>query len=231
MREVRARYGSQTGYLSNVSRAALSIPLSDDAVRLASRLVASLADTQRLLLFTSASDAADVPAVAMQSALALARLVQQPILLVDGALDNAALHDSLATAQSPGLTEILAGTHSLETAAVRLAGATDLWFLPRGKEADYTLLLGSETARAQFQLMRQRFRFVVMNASSLLHSAPTSVLTTHADGVIAVVVAGRDHKTEVVELKRMLDGLKIRLIGAVLAMSDPDARGIQGTPQ
>lgn len=207
-----------------MSRGSLgTITLSDDAVRLASRLSASLAETQRIILFTGTADTRDVSAIALQSALAFARLVQQPILLVDGVTESPSLHDAVNAPLSPGLTEILDGKAQLDATAVRIDDV-GLWFVPRGKDADYTYLLGSETCRAVLQQMRRKYRLTIVNGSSLLQSATMSVLTAQIDGVVAVVAAGRDHKADVVELKRIVDGLKVNLIGAILATGDSGSR-------
>lgn len=193
--------------------------LSDDAVRLASRLAASLAPDQRVVLFTGTGAAQGVSTVTAQVALAFAKLVQERILLLDANIDGPTLHTTFAVPVAPGLAEVLERRVTLD-AAVSRKDVDNLWFLPRGGEADYIHLFGSEACKELLQSLRQKFRLTLIDASPILLSAPTSILASQSDGVVAVVAAGRDHKADVVELKRILDGLKVRLIGAVLTTAE-----------
>ena len=189
--------------------------LSDDAVRLAGRLTAALAEDQRVVLFTGSTATRGVSTVASHVALAFAKLVQQPILLIDAKAEGPTLHTTFNVPLAPGLTEVLERRVGLDAAVSRL-DANNLWFLPRGGDADYTHLLGSEACKELLQSMRQKYRLTLIDGSPILLSAPTSILASQSDGVVAVVAAGSDHKADVVELKRILDGLKVNLIGAVL---------------
>jgi Mrp family chromosome partitioning ATPase len=179
-------------------------------------LAASLTGNQRIVVFTGTAPAQGVSTVAAEVAVAFAKMSQERILLLDANIDAPMLHGRFGVLPTPGLVEVLEGKADFQKAMSRRDGE-NLWFLPLGRsDADFIPLFGSESCKKLLQLMREQFRLIVIDAAPLLLSAPTSLLASQADGVVAVVASGRSHRADVIELKRVLDGLKVSLVGAVL---------------
>ena len=198
-------------------------PHSDDAVRLAGRLAASLTADQRVVLFTGTAAAQGVSTVAAEVAVAFARLSRERILLVDANSDAPSVHQRFHLPLAPGLVEVLEGKIELQTAVSKGVG-DELWVLPLGRtDANFIELFGSESCTTLLDLARQQYRLIVIDAPPLALSAPTSLLAAQADGVVAVVASGRSHRTDVIELQRVLDGLKVPFLGAVLASLESPA--------
>ncbi|HEY6506699.1 MAG TPA: cellulose synthase operon protein YhjQ/BcsQ [Vicinamibacterales bacterium] len=195
---------------------------SDDAVRLAGRLAASLTSDQRVVLFTGTTTGQGGSSVATEVAFAFALLTHEPVILVDAYVDAPRLHDRFGVALAPGFTDVLAGQADVGKAVTSVGEGVSL--LPLGgSTADSVGLFGSEEASALLRRFREQYRLVVVDAPPLLQSAPTSVLASRADGVVAVVAEGLSHRGDVVELKRVLDGLKVALVGAVLTIGETEA--------
>lgn len=198
------------------------VSVSDDAVRLAGRLAASLTAEQRVIFFTETAAGHDVSAVAAEVALAFARMSREQVLLVDAHVDDPILYERFGVKSTPGLTDILRGAVELEPAIAKVGEGVML--LPLGSSSDdYVGLFASESFAVLLARLRKQYRLIVVDSSPLLLSAPASVLASRADGVVAVVGEGRSHKGDVAELKRVIDGLKIALVGAVLTLADTDS--------
>ena len=211
------RFGSQTGSSSKVTASSSDrLSFSDDAVRLAGRLAASLTADQRIVVFTGTAPAQGVSTVAAEVAIAFAKRSQERILLLDANIDAPTLHGRFGVPSTPGLAEVLESKVDFQKALSRGDGE-NFWLLPLGRsDANFIQLFGSESCKKLLQLVREQYRLIVIDAPPLLLSAPTSLLTSQVDGVVAVVASGRSHRADVIELKRVLDGLKVSLVGAVL---------------
>jgi Mrp family chromosome partitioning ATPase len=206
------------------------LPPSDDAVHLAGRLTASLNGNQRIVVFTGTAPAQGVSVVAAEVAIAFANISQERILLLDTNVDSPMLQRRFGVSPTPGLVEVLEGTIDLQRAESKGDG-DNLRLLPLGRsDADVIQLLGSESCKKLLQLLRQQYRLVVIDAPPLLQSAQTSLLASQSDGVVAVVASGRSHRANVIELKRVLDGLKVSLVGAVLTSAESEGPGAGGVP-
>lgn len=203
------------------------VPLTDDAVRLAGQLAAALTPDQRVVVFTGTAPEAGVTTVVAQLALAFARMSQEAILVLEADAPGAARYLGFQAAPAtPGLTEVLEGSADLDTALCR-GEVANLWLLSRGRgDVDVIQLLGSEACQKLLAELRLRFRLIVIDSSPILRSAPTSLLASRADGVVVVVAAGRGQRGDLIEIKRVLEGLKVSLLGAVLTSVDERAGSV-----
>lgn len=193
-------------------------PVSEDAVRIAARLRAS-AGTDRVIVFTAAGRREGVSAVACEVASALAQIEVSPVLIVDANLDSPACHRRFDTPREPGLAELLQKTSTFDQ-AVHLTRIDGLSLLPAGSDIpDIVRFLTSAAFSGLIEEARGRFAYVLIDTPPLMDSAETSVMAAESDGVVLVVRAGAHSRTEIGNMRRELQGLQARLLGAVLSGS------------
>ena len=168
---------------------------------------------RRVILVTSPGDGDGKTVTAANLALTMAQEFQRQVLLVDGDLRNARLHECLGIPREPGLADILAGDVSLDDALVSLSEYRVLALpagKPHGRPAE---LLGSEPMRRLLEGLARRFDRVVVD-STAAHFADAGVLEPMVDGVLLVVRAGRTARPSIARALGLVP--RTKLLGMVL---------------
>jgi Mrp family chromosome partitioning ATPase len=80
----------------------------------------------------------------------------------------------------------------------------------------YALFL-SDQFRELLNQVKQQYRFVLIDTPPLLEFPDSAVLASLTDGVVLLVSAGKRGKSDIIEVKRVLDAVKARLFGYVLS--------------
>lgn len=195
--------------------------LTEDAIRLVATLHAACDDDMRIVMFTAVTQQTNVTAVTAQVGVAMALMDHEPILLVDNNFNAPALHKCFQTQQSPGLQEVIEGKAGLDEALFR-TGISELSLLAAGEcHTGIVGLLHSEEYANVLGELRRRFRLTIVNTSPILRTPEAAVLASRVDGVVVLAAAGRVHRADLIETKRMLDGLKTDTLGVVLTRGDP----------
>jgi len=203
----------------------LSIP--GDALRLAARLAAS-SDGEANVICCSGLAQHETRTVARQTAVALALMGRGSVLFVDArervdqpkASRIGPLTEVFSDSAKVGFSEVLAGAATLEDAVIPTVVSGLLYLPPGGEISDYLALMLSERFDALGQSFRSGYRNIVIEAPPLLRSPYTPLIATKSDGVVLVVSAGQWRKPDVSQAKRVLDGLNVPLIGAVLYQAE-----------
>ena len=191
--------------------------VSDAAIRLAAKLRASFSPGHKVIVFTSAVSGEGVTETAGQVAHALTQMEQGPILLLDANLRFPSLHSKFKIHQIPGLSDLISKQAKLEE-TVFPTDVAGLSLLPAGVAAEDSLaLLSSAEWPSLLQVLRERFQFVIVDSASVLQFADIALIAPRADGVVIVMAAGERSRQELLQTKRMLDGLKANLLGVVLS--------------
>ena len=192
------------------------LPVSQDAIRLAARLRASSTESEKIILFTGAMAREGVSTLATQVALALAQIDRGAVLLLDTNLRTPSLHTTFQVQQIPGLVDLIEHKATLED-AIHPTDLPTLSLLPVGNaHGDPLRLFPTVECATLMQTLREWFRFIIVDASPLLQYVDTTLLVPYTDGVIVAIAAGERRQAEVLEVKRVLDGLKASVIGVVL---------------
>jgi Mrp family chromosome partitioning ATPase len=198
--------------------------VTEDALRLAARLKVLLQDQDKdqVVLMISVGAHAGTSQVVAQTALAMALMGRGKVLLVDAhprtrvVADDPPQHTAFETDAVPGLSELMKGTALLDD-VIRPTGVPALEILPIGAAGpEFPGLLLTEECTQHMQALRERYRFVFVDAPSLAEQPATALLAPRADGVVLVVRAGQANKSDVVAMQRMMDGLNVRVYGTVL---------------
>jgi Mrp family chromosome partitioning ATPase len=123
----------------------------------------------------------------------------------------------------PGLSELFLKKTDIES-AVRVSEIPSLFVLPAGSPLAAPLSLLASTGYADvMQALRRLFRFIVLDGPPVLGFADTALIAPRAGGVVLVVAAGERRRSEVREIKRILDGVAVKLLGIVLSDTRKDA--------
>lgn len=172
------------------------------------------------LVVTSPVGSEGKTTTAVNMALALSRLVDGEVLLVDADMGRPAAHRLLRVPRRPGLADLLANPQDDPEAYIdRHHGLALLQagHLPPEERA----ALSSPHGQRIFQRLRQRFRYVVVDAPPILAVAEGLVLQRLVDSSLLVVRAKKTPRDVVRQAMRSLD--RSRLAGVILNDAEPAA--------
>lgn len=193
------------------------VPLSEDAIHIAARLRAKVAAGDRIISVCGLGGEEGTTLLAAQLGVALSLLGEGRVLLIDANLRGAALHGVFGLPRQPGLLDVLETTVDIET-AIQATALPNLAVLPAGeKESGISSVVVLHDAYVNLLArLREDYRFILIDTPPLKYpDAP--VIVTRTDGAVLVVAAPLRRKTEVLETKRTLDGLRVKLFGYALS--------------
>ena len=138
------------------------------------------------------------------------------VLLIEADLRRPKVAEYLGVDGSTGLTDVLIGKASLESALVSWQrGLLD--FLPAGTiPPNPSELLGSGQMADLLKDLATRYDIIVLDAPPLLPVTDAAVLATVADGAILVARHGSTRKEQVRQAAEALHQVNARLLGTVL---------------
>jgi|GEM_PF-2703948 len=190
--------------------------LAQDAVRLAAQFRRTLDADDRLIMFTSPTGSADVITIMSQLALATALMGQGPTLLIDANLRDPQLHDRFHLPQGPGLAELIDDV-AAEDQCVRSSGLDGLSILPAGQaDGDLLARLLSKRCAELLEHFRSAYQLTLIASSAALDFPEAALLGARTDGVVVIVRAHQQRRTQVTETTRILRGLNAKMYGSIL---------------
>jgi capsular exopolysaccharide synthesis family protein len=168
----------------------------------------------RSIIVTSAAAGDGKTVTAFNLALAMAQEYHRRVLLIDADLRHPSVHKLTGLPERPGLSDVLAGTATLDEVMVSLSEYR-LTVIPAGSPVDRPIeLLGSAEMRRVVDLLRPQFDRIVFDTPPAAPLADVGVLAPLADGVLLVVRAGRTQRPAI---DRALEDIEpSRLLGLVL---------------
>ena len=132
------------------------------------------------------SDGKTVSAINLSAALALQENVE--VLLVDADFSRSSVAKLLGLRAVPGLGDVLHGSATLSDALVRVDQLPNLYVIPAGKATiNPAELLASGRWMALCELLRNHFRYTVLDAPPVGAIADYELLQLSADGVVLIV--------------------------------------------
>jgi len=172
-------------------------------------------DRQRTLLITSPRVDDGKTTVACNIALACA-FDGMRVLLIDGSIRRPGLHHAFDQIGETGLSNILIGDASLESAVVNTDVAT-LDVLGAGPVSPSPVeLLGSEGFRRLLAEAAQRYDKILLDTAPVLLTADALVTAPVVDGVVLVVRAAANSKGAVQRACSLLTDVNAHMLGIVL---------------
>ncbi len=145
-------------------------------------------DAPRMLVVCSSGSGDGKTLSAVNTAGALAMKGETTVLLMDADLRNPSLARTLGLPEDPGLADVLHGDCRLEDAIVRTAQFPNLYVLPAGKaRRNPAELLDSAAWHELCALVKNSFRFVLVDTPPIAAVTDYDLAQAEADGVIFVV--------------------------------------------
>lgn len=201
------------------SRHIAALPVSTAAVE-AYRLVrsgisfAELDAPVRRILVTSPceGDGKTVTSVNLATAMALDG---KRVILIDADLRRPSIHRMLELPHTPGISDVLAGTHPIEN-ALRESGTPNLRILCAGTAIpDPVGVLGSEAFGTLLEQLSRDADVLVFDSPPCLYVADSAVLSGRTDGVVLVIRIGRTRLAEISAAEAFLSRARARILGLV----------------
>jgi Mrp family chromosome partitioning ATPase len=168
-----------------------------------------------VLLFTASRPRVGATTALLNVAITAAR-GGAGVVVVDANLRRAAIADRLGLDPAPGLTDVLAGEHSLAE-ALRPTEQGNLFALTAG--APTPTLASSEELRVLLDQLREKHELVLLDAPHWDGRAGVAALAAACDAVLLVVPASEADSSQANDLVRALPEHGIRLAGCVLTPS------------
>ena len=143
------------------------------------------------------------------------------VILVDADLRKPRLHRFFQIDSRPGLTGMLSGEASAQTALIRLADG-NLAVLPCGEvPGNPAEVLGSDRMGNLVRELRGAADVVLIDSPPVLVAADATILASFADAVLLVADSERTSRGSVGHARVQLDQVNARMLGAVLNNFDP----------
>jgi capsular exopolysaccharide synthesis family protein len=169
---------------------------------------------------TAAREGDGATTTAVNIGLTLAQ-IGRTTLLVEANLRTPALEKVFKLKDGPGLVDVLTGAKPLKE-AVRPTGTANLFVLTAGKpKGSPHALLDPRRIETLVQQLRQGYDFVVFDTAALLKYPDTLNLVRAVDGMLLVVPAHDASGRTQQEMRRRLERVEAKVLGAVLNRVPP----------
>jgi capsular exopolysaccharide synthesis family protein len=137
-------------------------------------------------------------------------------LLVDGDLRRPSLHTKFGLTPREGLSNVLTGEMTWQNAVIPIEGRPNLCLLPSGPSSHRAAdLIGPRLATLLDEFAKE-YDLVILDSPPLLGFAECLQMTTAADGVLIVSLAGETRRKAVAAVISVLSRLRANVIGVVL---------------
>jgi non-specific protein-tyrosine kinase len=181
-----------------------------------------------LLVTSPAPDEANTKSLAVANLAVTFAQGGRKTILVDCDLRRPTQHTLWNIANDKGLSNfVLEGTPAPEGAApplVAAAGVPDLWILPSGPlppiPAD---LISSRKMDEAIAKLKPHADIVLFDAPPVISVTDAALLASRLDGVLLVLNAGHTRRDHTAQAKELLDKIKVRIVGTVLANAATDS--------
>ena len=184
-----------------------------------SLLLSQAGSAPHSVMFTSTTNREGKTTTSINTALMYAQLPAS-VLLIDADLRRRQASRLLGIEKEPGLSELLTG--QAESILPYHYGNATIDILPAGATPPHpTELLGSHTMTELLRSLRERYRYVVIDAPPLSPVSDALVLSTQVDGVVMVVDSRGAARQHVREAKNRLAKARAKLLGVVLNRAAP----------
>lgn len=147
------------------------------------------------------------------------------VIVVDADLRRPTQHKLFNLPASPGLTDILVGTHSIGD-VIRPGGADGVQIIPAGSiPPNPAELLGSEAMAHFIDAVRTLADIVLFDSPPALAVADATLLASRVDGTLFVLAFGETRKTAARQALDLLSRARVPVLGTVLNKMDAGAGG------
>lgn len=179
-------------------------------------LLLSAATPPRVILITSALPQEGKTMTSVNSAIVMAQKGQR-VLLIDCDLRRPSVAKSLGVNARAGVSTVLTGRDSLESAIVAHPQVANVFVLPSGPIPPHPAeLLASEQMRTLVDQCRERFDHVIIDSPPVLSVTDAVILSSMADSVMLVLRAGKTTKQALRRARELLTYVGAPTAGMIL---------------
>jgi succinoglycan biosynthesis transport protein ExoP len=147
------------------------------------------------------------------------------VIIVDADLRRPSQHKLFKIDSSPGLTDILLGTHRLEQ-VLRNTGVPNVQILPAGTPPPNPAeLLGSAEMMKLIERLKDVSDLILFDSPPALAVADSIVLSSRVDGVLLVIAFGETKKANTRKAQELLGRANANLLGTVLNRMESPTSG------
>jgi capsular exopolysaccharide synthesis family protein len=177
-------------------------------------------DATRVLMVTSAESGEGKTTLASHLAGSLSRAGRKT-LLIDGDLRQPAVHQFFEAPMEPGLSEVLLG--EVDTVdAIQKTNQDGLLVMPAGQwDREVLQSLARGEASDVLEKLKEEFDFIVIDSHPVLAATDSLLIGEAVDAVILSVLRDVSRTPRVYAASQQLQGLGIRVLGAVVNATDP----------
>ena len=178
----------------------------------------------RSLVVTSSVPAEGKSTTVANLAMAMA-LDSKRVIIVDADLRRPSQHKLFKIDSSPGLTDLLVGTHTIEE-VIRETGVANVQVIPAGSPPPNPAeLLGSAAMGHLLATLEASADVVLFDSPPALAVADSVVLASRTNGVILVIGYGETKKTNTRKAMEILSRANAHVLGTVLNRMDGPSSG------
>jgi capsular exopolysaccharide synthesis family protein len=176
---------------------------------------AAVGTTMQSLVVTSSVPAEGKSTTVANLAMAMA-LDGKRVVIVDADLRRPSQHKLFRVDVSPGLTDILVGTHTIEE-TIRSTGVDNVHIIPSGSPPPNPAeLLGSQEMLRFIARMEEQADIILFDTPPTLAVADAVVLAARTNGVILVIGFGETRKSMTKKAQEFLLRANANVLGTVL---------------
>jgi non-specific protein-tyrosine kinase len=167
----------------------------------------------KTILITSPSQGNGKTTISINLALSMSQ-GDEKVVLVDADLRRPAVHAALDLSVKPGLTEVIRGSRTPQS-AVRIWKRNKLQVITAGgRMSKVTEIVGSKRLGSILSELKDVFEVIIVDAPPLVISDAYN-LASKVDGVIIVMVPGQTREEQAKAMKEQLDRAGAKVIGVV----------------
>ncbi len=147
------------------------------------------------------------------------------VIIVDADLRRPSQHKLFKVDSSPGLTDILLGTHRIDQ-VLRPTGVPNVQLLPAGTPPPNPAeLLGSREMQRLIDQLKEISDLILFDSPPTLAVADSVVLSSRVDGVLLVIAFGETKKANTRKAQELLARANAHVLGTVLNRMEGPSSG------
>jgi capsular exopolysaccharide synthesis family protein len=186
---------------------------------------AAVGNEVRSIVITSSVPAEGKSTTVANLAMAMA-LDSKSVIIVDADLRRPSMHKLFKLDSSPGLTDVLVGTHSIEEVIRPIPGVQNVSVIPAGSPPpNPSELLGSAAMGQLLAKLEGMADVVLFDSPPSLAVADSIVLSSRTNGVLLVIAYGETKKTSTKKAIEILSRANANVLGTVLNRMEGPAGG------
>jgi succinoglycan biosynthesis transport protein ExoP len=185
-----------------------------------SLLLTSLGGPPKVILVTSALPQEGKTTTSINTAIVLAQKGTR-VLLIDADLRRPSIHKTLGMGPKTGLSNVLTGNATLQTAVVRSSILPTLFVLTAGTPPPNPAeLLASSNMKDILAELREQYDHIIVDTPPTLSVTDAVVMSTRADAVVLVIRSGQTTKQALRRARDILMQVNARVAGVLLNAVD-----------